>query len=131
MEIKKKDLTFRGKTIDELKKLDVREFAKLLKSIPRRYTLRQFQKIELFVKRAQKKQAMGKKIKTHIRDIVIVPQLVGMNIQVYNGKQYMPVEITIETLGHKLGEFSPTRTKVRHSKAGVGASKGTKNKAKK
>ena len=131
MEIKKKELTFRGKTIEELKKLDVREFAKLLTSIPRRYTLRQFQKIELFVRRAQKKQANGKKIRTHIRDIVVVPQLVGMNIQVYNGKQYTPVEITIETLGHKLGEFSPTRTKVRHSKAGVGASKGTKNKAKK
>lgn len=131
MEIKKKELTFRGKTIDELKKLDVREFAKLLKSIPRRYTLRQFQKIELFVRRSQKKQEKGKKIKTHIRDIVIVPQLVGMNIQVYNGKQYVPVEITIETLGHKLGEFAPTRNKVKHSKAGVGASKGTKNKAKK
>jgi small subunit ribosomal protein S19 len=131
MEIKKKDLTFRGKTIEELKKLDVREFAKLLRSIPRRYTLRQFQKIELFVKRSQKKQEKGKKIKTHIRDIVIVPQLVGMNIQVYNGKTYTPVEITIETLGHKLGEFSPTRTKVKHSKSGVGASKATKTKAKK
>lgn len=131
MEMKKKEITFRGKTIDELKKLDVREFAKLLRSISRRYTLRQFQKIELFVRRAQKKQASGKRIKTHIRDIVIVPQLVGMNIQVYNGRQYIPVEITIETLGHKLGEFSPTRSKVKHSKSGVGATKGTKNKAKK
>ena len=56
----------------------------------------------------------GKSVKTHDRDLVIVPGMVGMKIQVYNGQNFVPVEIVGEMLGHKLGEFSPTRKFVRH-----------------
>ena len=55
MEIKKKEFKYKGKTLEELKKLDIREFAELLKSRPRRTALRQFQEIENFVKRAKTK----------------------------------------------------------------------------
>jgi len=125
----KKEFTFRGKTLEELKKLDVREFAKYLRSRERRTALRNFQKIENFVKRCEKKIAMKKPIKTHLRDIVIVPRMVDMTIQVYNGKTFVPVKITGEMLGHRLGEFSITRSRVKHGAAGVGATRGSKFKS--
>lgn len=131
MNIQKKEFKYRGKTIEELKEIDTREFAKLLPSKPRRFVLRNFQEIEYFVSRCKTKQSRKKKIRTHKRNIVIVPQLIGMNIQVYNGREFIPIEIVGEMLGHVLGEFSLTRAKIQHSKAGVGATKGSKHKSKK
>jgi len=130
-EIQKKQFTYRGKTIDELKKLDVREFAKFLRAKERRAVLRNFQDIEDFIRRAKIKLKKNKAIRTHQRDLIIVPEMVGMKIYVYNGNKFVPTEIKKEMLGHKFGEFAPTRTRVKHSKAGVGATKGTKHKAKK
>jgi len=130
-ETTKKQNTFRGKTIEELKELDVREFSKYIKSRQRRFVLRQFQQIDKFINRATAKIAKNKAIKTHLRDLAIVPKMVGMKIQIYNGHNFIPVEITWEMLGHKLGEFAPTRARIKHGKAGVGATKGSKAKAKK
>ena len=131
MELKRKEFTYRGKNIEELKKLDVREFAKYLGSRKRRNVLRQFQEIESFVNRSKVKISRNKPVKTHQRDIVIVPQMVGMKIGVHNGKGFESINIIGEMLGHRLGEFALTRGKVKHSKAGVGATKGTKFKSKK
>ena len=131
MDIQKKQFTFRGKTIEELKKLDVREFSKYLNSKTKRFVLRQFQEIEKFVKRANKKAAKNKPIKTHKRDIIIVPGLIGMKINVYNGKSFVPIIVTGEMLGHKFGEFALTRARIKHGKAGAGATKGTRAKSKK
>ena len=130
-EIKRKEFTYKGKTIEELKTLNVREFAKFLKSKQRRTVLRNFQKIEKFINRSKEKIRKDKKIKTHQRDLVVVPEIVGMKVQIHNGNRFVPVEITSEMLGHKFGEFAPTRAKIKHGKAGVGATKGTKYKAKK
>ena len=130
-EIRKKQFTFRGKTTEELKKIDVREFSKYLKSRTRRFVLRRFQEIEKFVERANKKIAKNKPIKTHRRDLVIVPDLVGMKISIYNGHNFVPIIVTEEMLGHKFGEFAPTRARIKHGKAGVGATKGTRSKSKK
>lgn len=131
IESTKKPFTFRGKSIEELKNLDVREFAKHLKSRSRRAILRQFQDIEDFVSRAKKKAEKNKPIRTHKRTVIIVPQMVGMKIQTYNGHEFVPMEITKEMLGHRLGEFSPTRSKVKHGTAGIGSTKGSKSQAKK
>lgn len=131
MEItEKKQITFRGKTIEELKQLDVREFAKILKSRARRMVLRNFQEIENFVNRAKTKAAKGKSIRTHSRDLIIVPKLIGMRIHIYNGQKFLPVDIIPEMLGHKFGELSLTRSKVNHGKAGIGSTKGTKHQSK-
>jgi small subunit ribosomal protein S19 len=130
-EIRKKEFTYRGKMIEELKKLDVREFAKYLRSRQRRNVLRQFQKIENFVSSAKIKISKNKPVRTHHRDLTVVPEMVGMRISVHNGKSFVPVDIIGEMLGHKLGEFALTRGKVKHGKSGVGATKGTKYKAKK
>jgi small subunit ribosomal protein S19 len=129
-ELTKKQFTFRGKTLEELKTLDVREFAKYLTSRQRRYTLRRFQDIEQFIKKCSKK-SNKKIIKTHRRDLVIVPQMVGMKLSVYNGQNFVQFEVIGEMLGHKFGEFAPTRARIKHGKAGVGATKGTRSKSKK
>lgn len=127
----KKQFKYKGREIEELKALDIREVAKYLNSRARRTVLRNFQEIENFLKRARTKEAKGKKIRTHKRSLIVVPQFVGMQIQVHNGRTFVPVEIVAEMIGHYLGEFAPTRGKVAHNKSGVGATKGSKSKAKK
>jgi len=62
-------------------------------------------------------------IKTHCRDMVILPEMVGLTIQVHNGKEFVQVEITTEKVGHYLGEFALTRKKVVHGMPGIGASR--------
>ena len=131
MELRKKEFKFKGMVLEDLQKLNVREFAKYLRSREWRTINRQFQAIEQFVEKAKTKHANDKKIKTHIRDLIIVPELVGMSMQIYNGNTFVPVQITGEMLGHKFGEFSPTRKRINHGSAGVGSTKGSKHKSKK
>src|SRR3989344_2164309 len=90
-EIRKKEFTYRGLTVDELKKMDVREFSKYIKSKPRRTVLRQFQKIEDFISRANVKLNKNKPIRTHERSLVIVPEMVGMKINIHDGRNFIPV----------------------------------------
>ncbi len=130
-EIKKKEFTYRGKTIEQLKGLETREFANLTPSRARRTILRQFREIEDFVNRAFRKIAKKKPVRTQQRNLVVVPKMVGMKINIYNGKEFVPVEIIGEMLGKRLGEFALTRAKIKHGSAGIGATKGTKFKAKK
>lgn len=120
-----KEFLFRGKTLEELKKMDLREFAKYLKSRQRRSLLRQSQVVEKFLKRIEKKIAKGKPIRTHLRDLIIVPQMVGLTIYVHNGKDFVPVKINEEMLGHRLGEFALTRKQVKHGAPGIGATRST------
>ncbi|MEK6888724.1 MAG: ribosomal protein S19 family protein [Nanoarchaeota archaeon] len=124
--IRSKEVFYRGVNLEDLKNLDVREFAKYLKSRPRRFVLRNFQKIENFVRRCEAAVSNNKKIRTHLRDIVIVPRLVGMRIGIHNGKVFEEIEIKAAMVGHRLGEFSHTCSKVNHGTAGIGATKGTK-----
>ncbi len=53
-------------------------------------------------------------IKTWSRRSTIMPQFVGLNFQVHNGNKFIPVTINEEMVGHKLGEFAPTRTYYGH-----------------
>jgi small subunit ribosomal protein S19 len=121
--IEAKEFLFRGKGLDEIKKMDLKEFAMLVKSRERRSILRQIEKYRDFLKRIEKKIKKGKQIKTHWRDAVIIPQFLGLTIYVHNGKSFEPVTITEEMLGHRLGEFVLTRKQVKHSAPGVGATK--------
>ena len=121
--LKKKEQLYKGKSIDSLKKLDIREFANLLKSNEKRTLMRQYGEIERFLLRFNQKVIKGKQIKTHQRDLVIVPKMVGLRINVHNGKEFFPIDITIDMLGHRLGEFSVTRSKVKHGAAGIGATR--------
>lgn len=115
--------TYRGKALEELKKIGVREFAKYVNSRERRTLLRQSNIIERFVKKCKECQEKKKPIKTHLRDIIIVPEMVGLSIQVHNGKTFIPVLILFEMIGHRLGEFAITTQKVQHGAPGIGATK--------
>lgn len=121
--IRSKELFYRGKNLDELKNMDVREVAKYLPSRSRRSVLRNFDKIEKFVKRCETQIAQKKKIKTHLRDMVVVPRMVGMTIAVHSGKAFKEVKIVHQMIGHRLGEFALTREKVSHGSPGIGATK--------
>ncbi len=124
--VRKKEQIFRGKTLEELRTLDVRESAKFLSSRSRRSVLRNFDLIEKFINRCDKKLAKNKKIKTHSRDLVIVPRMVGLTIGVYNGKTFQDVLVSVEMIGHRLGEFAMTRGRVNHGSAGIGATKSSR-----
>jgi len=115
---------FRGKTLEELQKLSLEEFSKLIPSRQRRSLLRGFtvQQKKLLERLRKKNKAQ----KTHVRDMVIIPEMVGKKILVYSGKEWVQVDIKAEMLGHRLGEFSQTRRKVMHSAPGVGATRSSK-----
>ncbi len=125
-EIVKKDFLYRGKTLEYLKTLDVRESARFLPSRSRRFVLKNFNIIEKFIKRCEKKIAQNKKIKTHYRNLVIVPKLVGLIIGIHQGRNFQEVAILPEMIGHRLGEFAFTRSKVLHGAAGIGSTKGSR-----
>ena|SRR3989344_8233774 len=125
-EIIKKESLYRGKTIEYLKTLDVREASKFFKSRGRRYIIRNFDLVEKFIKRCERNQSKNKRIKTHLRDLIIVPKLVGLTIGVHNGKVFQDTTILPDMIGHKLGEFAMTRGKVSHGTAGIGATKSSR-----
>jgi small subunit ribosomal protein S19 len=117
----KKTFTYRGKSITELKEMGLNEFAELLPSKQRRLIKRGFtQAQKIFLEKLTENK---REYKTHCRSMVIIPQMVGKTIKIYNGKEFVPVLITEEMLGHNLGEFSLTRKRVSHGSAGVGATK--------
>lgn len=117
----KKEFTYKGKTLEELKKMSINELAEYLPARQRRSLKRGFteqQKILLKKIRAGKKN-----IETHCRDMIILPETVGLLIKVHNGKEFIPVTIQPEMIGHYLGELALTRKKVEHSAPGIGATK--------
>ncbi|MEM3373829.1 MAG: 30S ribosomal protein S19 [Candidatus Woesearchaeota archaeon] len=116
-----KELTYKGKTIEELKKMTLSDFMNLIPSRVRRSLKRGLTDEQK--KLMEKIKNNDSDIKTHARDMVIIPEMLGKTIKVYNGKEYVPVIITEEMLGHFLGEFSLTRKRVMHNAPGVGATK--------
>lgn len=112
----KKEFTYRGLTMDALRKLSIKEFAQLVPSRERRSLIRGMTDEE---KNLLSKLEKRDKVKTHCREMVIVPQMVGKTVQVHNGKGYLPVEITEEVIGHRLGQLAMTRRIARHASPGV------------
>ena len=119
-----KEFMWQGKNEEEIKQLDLKEFMVLIPSRARRSLQRGFTDAQkAFMKRLETGED---RIKTHCRDLVIMPQMLGKTILVYNGKDFVQVMIQPEMLGHFLGEFSHTRKMVTHSSAGVGATRSSK-----
>jgi len=119
-----KAFTFRGKTIEELQKTTLEDFAKLLPSRQRRALLRGFSTEEK--KLLERIRKSNKPVRTHLREMVIIPEMVDKRILLHNGNSWSAVDIKPEMLGHRLGEFALTRKKVMHSAPGVGATKASK-----
>jgi len=121
-----KIFTFRGKTAEELQKLSLEEFAKMVPSRQRRALLKRgLTEDEKKVFRKFRKNRT-KFIKTQTRDMVIVPEMVGLKFGIHNGKEWVTTDIKAEMVGHRLGEFSQTRKRVLHSAPGTGATKSSK-----
>jgi small subunit ribosomal protein S19 len=118
-----KDFKFRGYTLEELKNMSLEEFSKLLPSRERRKLGKGFTAQEEKVLRKLRK---NDSVKTHCRDMIILPEMVGKVIQVYNGREFVRVEVKPEMIGHRFGEFAPTRTFIKHSGPGVGATRSSK-----
>jgi len=123
---------YRGHTLEELKKMNMDEFVRLLPARARRSLRRGLpprqKKLLERLRRAYRAKKRGKDIltRTHVRDMLIFPEMVGLQIGVYNGKSYEIVEVKPEMIGHYLGEFSQTRRHVQHGSPGIGATRSSK-----
>ena len=117
----KKEFTYRGKTLEELKKMSLSEFAELAPARARRSLKRGIADKHKIV--LKKIRAKSKNIKTHCRDIVILPEMVGAILKVHNGKDFITIMIQPEMIGHYLGEFTLNRKRITHSAPGIGATR--------
>lgn len=119
-----KEFAWQGLNEEQIKKLELKEFVKLVPARQRRSLKRGFTEQQ---KKLLKKIEKGEKnIKTHCRDMVILPKMLGLFIKVYNGKEFFPLNITADMIGRYLGEFALTRKKVTHSAAGIGATRSSR-----
>jgi len=124
-----KEYLYRGHTLDALQNMSMDEFIRLLPSRQRRSLQRgltgEQRNLLENIRRAKKDQGEGRQtvIKTHARDAIVLPEMVGLTLLVHNGKEFAPVEITPEMIGHYLGEFAITNKAVKHGSPGIGASR--------
>jgi small subunit ribosomal protein S19 len=119
----KKEFAYRGKKLDELQKMSLKEFAELLPAERRRSAKRGLTDRQKKVYEDAKNNKPN--IRTHARDMIIFPIMVGKTILVHSGKAFEAVRVESEMIGHRLGEFVLTRKKVEHSAPGIGATKST------
>ncbi|MFA5176441.1 MAG: 30S ribosomal protein S19 [Candidatus Nanoarchaeia archaeon] len=121
-----KKFTYKGKTIEDMQKMSISELAKIFPARARRSLTRGFNDQEklLLLKVKKFKEGRTKKpVKTQVRDMIVIPEMVGIMIHIYNGKEYIPTLIIEDMVGHYLGEFAATRKKVAHSAPGIGATR--------
>jgi small subunit ribosomal protein S19 len=120
----KKEFYYKGKTLEELKRLSITELAELLPSRQRRCIKRGFSDDKKnFIKKIAKKD----NVETHLREMIVLPAMVGKTIKIHSGKEFVPVLIIPEMIGLFLGELVITRRKVEHSAPGIGATKSSSN----
>ncbi len=116
-----KQYQYRGKTFEEIQTLSIEELAKLLNARERRTLKRGLTEEQKKVLESIKE---GKNnIRTHCRDMVILPEMIGKTLKIHNGKEWVSIILEKEVLGHRLGELSQTRRPVKHSAPGIGATR--------
>lgn len=123
-----KEFTYRGHTLEKLQDMPLDEFADLLPARERRVVKRGLpprqQKLMEKVREVNKMDEPEEEfIRTHCRDMIILPEMVGLRFGVYDGESFVPVEVEPRMVGHRLGEFALTRKKVEHSTPGIGATR--------
>ncbi|OIO24521.1 hypothetical protein AUJ14_05960 [Candidatus Micrarchaeota archaeon CG1_02_55_22] len=117
---------FKGLEEAQLKALSPEEFLKLVPSKARRAITRASLQYRKCLAKFRKAKESGKVMKTHYRQMVILPEMLGARIQVHDGKQYVEVAVVPEMMGRRLGEFAITTKMVKHSGPGIGATRGSK-----
>jgi small subunit ribosomal protein S19 len=124
-----KEFMYRGHSLVSLQGMSMDEFINMLPSRQRRSLQRGLtpeQRILLEKMRAaQEALKKGKEttVKTHVRDMLILPEMVGAKVHVHNGKEFVALDIKAEMIGHYIGEFAITNKPVRHGTPGIGASR--------
>lgn len=115
---------YRGYTIEELQEMTLEEFKDLLPANKRRNINRGFTTgQQSFLDHLRRTEGV---VRTHRRDMIVLPEMVGRTIAVHNGKDFIEITITGEMLGHNFGEFALTRRSVSHTGPGVGATRSSK-----
>lgn len=119
---------YRGVDLETLLDMSTDELVELFAARQRRRFQRGLKRkpLALIKKlRKAKKESDGAEkpavVNTHLRDMIIVPEMIGSMIGIYNGKTFNQVEIKPEMVGHYLGEFSITYKPVRHGRPGIGS----------
>ena len=127
-----KEDVWKGNNEAALSKMSFDDFLKKVTSRERRTLVRAVnnknKKLKKLMETARevKKTNPDKMIRTHLREAVIIPEWLGLNFGVYNGKEFKKVVITVKKVGKRLGDFSITIGRVQHSGPGVGATRGSK-----
>jgi small subunit ribosomal protein S19 len=116
-------MTYRGHELEELKEMSHEELAEVMNTRARR-------KLERGLRDQEEKlleDVEDGQAKTHLRGMIVLPEMVGSTIEIYNGQGFVPVDIEEEMIGHYLGEFAKTRKEVSHSAPGLGATRSSKH----
>ena len=124
------EFTYRGYTVEELQEMELEDVAALLPARKRRSIERgldvEQQKLLEKAREKDEQETANSPIRTHLRDMPILPEFVGLTFAVYNGQEFGRVRVEPEMIGHYLGEFQMTRTSVTHGQAGIGATRSSK-----
>ena len=121
-----KEFRYRGKTLEELNSMSTEALLEILPSRARRSLNRGVSEEKrklLEDARAMKEGKLEGEIKTHARDMIILPTMVGLTIAVHNGREFVPLVVKPEMIGRYLGEYVITNKKVVHGTPGIGASR--------
>ncbi|KAK6265699.1 hypothetical protein QUC31_016536 [Theobroma cacao] len=123
-----KKFSFRGVDLDALLDMSTDELVKLFPARARRRFQRGLKRKPMALikklRKAKREAPPGEKpepVRTHLRNMIIVPEMIGSVIGVYNGKTFNQVEIKPEMIGHYLAEFSISYKPVKHGRPGIGA----------
>lgn len=112
----KKEFIFRSKSLEELKNLSISELSLLLPSRQRRSIKRGFsEEKKKLIKNLESKD----NVKTHLRDMIVLPSMVNKTIHIYSGNKFVPVTLRAEMIGQYFGEFVLTRKRAQHTSVGV------------
>lgn len=114
---------FRGKVIEEIKQMKPEEFANMVPSRERR-TLKRSAKAQ--AKLVAKVKKSTRPTRTHMRNLIVTPDLLNKVLMIYDGREFVRVDIMPEMMGKRLGELTMTRRRVKHSAPGMGATKSSK-----
>jgi small subunit ribosomal protein S19 len=123
---RRREFSYRGKTLDELRALSLEELAKVLGARARRSIRRGFndETSRFFARMGSTPPEQV--VRTHCRDALVLPAHVGRKVAVHNGKEFKELEVRPEMIGHYYGEFALTRRFEKHSGPGVGATRSSK-----
>ena len=121
---RREEFTYRGYKIDELQAMGISELLPLMPSRARRKIVRGFSRGEETL--LAKIREGDEKVRTHLREMIVMPEMIGKSIEIYTGKEFLKVEFQPESVFHYLGEFALTRKRVAHGSAGIGATRGSK-----